>query len=725
MTHEEIFGKAQWIEADESVQIPVFRKVFSAGSVKNAQIDIIGLGVFALFLNGKRVSNDLLVPVVSDYHERKFAVNGLPFDEVLGHRMYVCHYDVTEYLQRDKNVLAIMLGPAWYADKQHFTFGRMKLCFRLTITDETGTHEILSDESMRCNRSFVIDCTLLQGEKHNYFEEQEGWMEPDFDDSYWHYASMAKAPKTEFFMQECPPDREIRKIIPKFLGARNGLKRYDVGENISGYVVLQSKGGDHVGDATVTMSEELMPDGTLDPLRGFGQKLEYIVGYAKKELKPYFTWQAFRYFEVWGDVDVVDCRVVHTDVAVTSGFESDSTVLNWLNDAYIRTQLCNMHMGIPSDCPHAERKGYTGDGQLTCEAAMLMLDSQKFFEKWIADIADCQDKVTGHVQYTAPYNNAGGGPGGWGCAIVVVPYIYYKQYGDVSILRNMYDQMLKYLGYLQAHSENGLVTSDRKNGWCLGDWCTAEKTTIPEPFVNTYFFVKSIDYILEIGEIIGRTEYQDALVALRKSLCKTITEVYMDRTTGDFAGNYQGSNAYAVDIGLGDERTFANMVRYYQELGMYDTGIFGTDILTRVLFEKGQADLAYRLLTCEGKYSFHHIMEQGATTLWEYWTGDRSHSHPMFGAVCKCLYQYILGIRQAADSCGYSRIVIAPARIPDLAWASGYVETIRGQIRVERKTEGEEILFAVTLPENMEAEFIYGAEHRCLTGGENRVRIPV
>ena len=127
MTHAEIFGDAQWIEADESIQIPVFRKPFSVGKVKQAQINIIGLGVFALFLNGKRVSNDLLVPVVSDYHERKFAVNGLPFGEVLGHRMYVCRYDVTEYLHQDENVLAVMLGPAWYSDKQHFTFCRMKL----------------------------------------------------------------------------------------------------------------------------------------------------------------------------------------------------------------------------------------------------------------------------------------------------------------------------------------------------------------------------------------------------------------------------------------------------------------------------------------------------------------------------------------------------------------------------------------------------------------------
>lgn len=725
MTQEEIFGKAKWIEADESIQIPVFRKAFATGKVTKAQINIVGLGVFALFVNEQRVGNDLMVPVTSDYHERKFCVNGLPFDEVLGHRMYVCQYDVTEYLQQGNNALAVLLGPAWYADRQEITYGRMKLCFRLTYTDETGDHEVLSDESMRCGRSFVLDATMLLGERHNYFEEQEGWMTADYDDRFWPTSFLAKAPKTEFYIQECPADREIRSLTPKFLGERNGARLYDAGENISGYVVLQSKGGDHVGDASVVMSEELLEDGTLDQYRGYGQKLEYIVGYAKKTLKPWFTWQGFRYFEVTGDVDVVECKVVHSDVDVTSAFSSSSPVLNWLNEAYIRTQLCNMHMGIPSDCPHAEKKGYTGDGQLTCEAAMLMLDGEKFYRKWIADISDCQDQITGHVQYTAPYVNAGGGPGGWGCAIVVVPYYFYKQYGDAELLKEMFPQMVKFLGYLKDHSENNLVTSDRKNGWCLGDWCTAEKIAIPAPYVNTYFYVKSINYMLEIAEIIGQTQYCPELLAQKEILCKAITEAYYDPATGNFANNYQGSNAFALDIGLGDDRTFANMVQYYKDLGMYDTGIFGTDILTRLLFENGQAELAYELLTSKGKYSFHHIMEQNATTLWEYWTGNRSHSHPMFGAVCRYLYQYILGIQQAKDSNSYSKVVISPARIPKLEEACGSVTTPKGKIQVCRKNLGAEIEFTVEIPTGCEAEFVYGSIQQELCAGKNTIKASV
>ena len=34
-----------------------------------------------------------------------------------------------------------------------------------------------------------------------------------------------------------------------------------------------------------------------------------------------------------------------------------------------------MHGSFPSDCPHRERLGYTGDGQITAQAAMLTLGS--------------------------------------------------------------------------------------------------------------------------------------------------------------------------------------------------------------------------------------------------------------------------------------------------------------------------------------------------------------
>lgn len=105
-----------------------------------------------------------------------------------------------------------------------------------------------------------------------------------------------------------------------------------------------------------------------------------------------------------------------------SSFRCSDPVLNWLYDAYIRTQINNFHNGIPSDCPHRERLGYTGDGQLTSETAMLLLDSGKLYEKWYQDILDSQGADTGHIPHTAPFLGGGGGPGRLGLRDLCYPH---------------------------------------------------------------------------------------------------------------------------------------------------------------------------------------------------------------------------------------------------------------------------------------------------------------
>ena len=79
--------------------------------------------------------------------------------------------------------------------------------------------------------------------------------------------------------------------------------------------------------------------------------------------------------------------------------------------------------------------------------------------------------------------------------------------------------MLHYFDYLEAHSEKDLVVSDRAGEWCLGDWCVPtmgfvnnmDAIYIPAPLVNTYFYIKSMEKVLEIGEIIGNHQADEEL----------------------------------------------------------------------------------------------------------------------------------------------------------------------------------------------------------------------
>lgn len=712
----------KWVSTGGRCATPLIRKKIQVERCDSAVITVGCLGFFELYVNGKRVGDELFLPLSTDFHERKnMYYGGYLFDEVLGHRLYCPVYDISSYLTEGENVIAFLIGPGWY-ETSPCGYGTVKVCFCLdyVMCGQQGT--IVSDETMNWIDGFVKRCHILQGESQDFTEYTEEWMLPGFDDSKWNAVTIDTVPETALYIQDCPGDKIIRHVKPKLLFSRENSNVYDVGEIITGYAVLQDLYGKG-NKITVRYGELLDEKGYLVEENTFGQYVEFRGDVKKRLLHNRFTWMCFRYFEVVGDAEVVDCQVIHSDVAVTSHFESDNEILNWIYQAYIRTQLSNMHCGIPSDCPHAERKGYTGDGQLTCGAAMLLLDSKTFYKKWIYDISDCQDRISGHVQYTAPFLWAGGGPGGWGCAIVNVPYEYYKHYGDKEILQDLYPQMIKWFSYMEEHSEAELVISDQPGAWCLGEWCTPEQNVLDDkngikisaPFVNTYFYIKSMYQVIEIEKILGISENSKLLMQRIAQKKQAMTETYFNQATGDFVGNEQGANAFALDIGLGDERTFLNMLKKYKKTGCYDTGIFGTDIVTRVLFERGKSDVAYSLLSSQKKVSFYRQMKSGATTLYENWNGVRSHCHPMFGAVTRYFFEYILGIRQTKDSCAFEQIVIEPLCIKEISRAKGQVKTPKGIIIVIY----DEKSICVEIPENVNGILRFAGRETILKCGTN------
>lgn len=642
----------------------------------------------------------------------------------LSYRTYAVRYDISKFVIDGKNDIRVILGCGWFAQQKRSAegfakYGDIKLCYKIDVENKSGKkYTFVSDESLEWKQSRIIENNIYFGEVHDMSLADELTANSGFQ-------NVIKAPahETQFFVQDCPADRAERAIKPAKLFDLGEVSIYDMGENISGYpVVAATVDGANI---TVRCSEEINPDGTLNfdsCDRGQIQKDEYRNAKKGEECMPWFTWHGFRYFELTNNAEPVRCEVVHSNCAVTSSFESDSEMLNWLYDAYIRTQLSNMHSGVPSDCPHIERLGYTGDGQLCCEAAMMLLDSQKFYKKWLEDISDCQSVENGHIQHTAPFMGGGGGPAGWGGAIAVVPYEMYKIYGDKETFRRYLPKILRYFDYLDSRSSGGLVCREEEGGWCLGDWCPPEQITICEPFVNTALYVKQMMMTKEASEAIGESETAVMLEKRIEEKKQAILNAYYSPQTGSFIGDAQGANSFAVDIGLGGERAFNNTKKKYDAADAFDTGIFGTDILTRVLFERGCADTAFHLLTSTGKGSFYNMKKQGATTIWENWDGERSHSHPMFGAVTRYLFSFILGITQEKNSAGYEKIVIAP-QIPDgLNRASGHITTVRGEIAVSFIRTEREMDFYVTVPQK--SWFTYGSDCEYeLWEGENHIHI--
>ena len=692
-----------WIQGDTVCESPLFRRSFTVPALKAARLEICGLGFFHLYVNGRRVGDEEFVPAVSNYTSVLGCRTVYPvWEERAFYRTYYLTYDLLPYLREGENVLGVQLGNGWYHQTRRtaegdFIFGFPKLRYELTLTTEEGEEIFLeSDSSTLWTESEILENNLFYGETHDLSRLRPGWSAPGASLDGWRPAMPVHAPETELTEQHCPPDRVIRKISPVLLGEWGGRRLYDCGENITGWVEMRCFG--KAGEEVAVRHSELL-NAAGDGLEFFStggegqiQQDRYLCAGEEAVVRPKFCWHGFRYFEVTGPGEPESVSVVHCDVPVTSSFRCSDPVLNWLYKAYLRTQLGNLHCSIPSDCPHRERLGYTGDGQLAAPAAMLTLGVREVYDKWMQDVLDSAGAETGHIPHTAPFFGGGGGPGGWGGAIYIVPMAYYEAYGDLSLLRRCYPAILRWLDYMDSRSEDGLVVREEEGGWCLGDWCAPDdkRAPLPEPFVNTCYYIRGLREALRAAKLLGEAE-PAGLSARAEAAEEALVRHYFDPAAESFCCGNCGADAFALSIGLGSEKTLRGLIRKYRETRRLDTGIFGTDLLLQLLFDAGEAELAFDLMTKKTDASFARMMDAGATTIWETWDGRASHNHPMFGAAVRLLFTEILGIRQKPGTAGYADCTVEPADIPALSWAEGSIRTPRGEIQVrwERDAEGK------------------------------------
>ena len=727
---------ARWISEKSGCEAPVFRKKCTVRDIKSAVIDICGLGWFELYINGKPASENVFEPAVATYEQLNGKHTQYPIRDIFTNpRVYFCRYDITALLKDGENLLSAQLGNGWFnqtrvLNEGTFYIGVPRLAFSVRI--ETGKGETLEIESgtdVKAGKSQIVENNVYYGEKHD-LHLTDDFHDSCFSEKNFDCAVEAKRPDGELTLFDYPAEKVIRRIIPKYIGTVNGKKLYDLGENITGRLKFDTSYG---GKIIIEHAEELNPDRTLDfytvgckytPWRI--QTFECIGdALPHKDVYAHFTWYGFRYFTVEGEIENLVCEVIHTDIKRTSDFKCGNEVLNGLYDIYIRTQLNNIHGCVPSDCPHRERFGYTGDGQITCETAMHVFDVREMYKKWMRDIIDCQDVNNGHVQHTAPFFGGGGGPSGWGGAVIVLPYQYYKFYGDDSLVKKCLPNMLHYLSYMESRCENAVVVREENGGWFTGDWAYIEEGNVDKDgvayltpqFVNTCYLIKFYDRLLELDSLLKLGLEREALKRKREAHASAVVEKYYDEATGDFCRGFLAANAYALDIGLGDERTLNRLVEKYDGAGGFDTGIFGTEILVRVLAERRYDDAVFKLLSSrKEKRSFGYMLDSGATTLWEYWDGKESHCHPMFGGCVKTLFTTFLGIRAA--SAGYRTVEISPCDIEALGDAEGYITTLRGKISVAIKRRGNGGAVTVELPDGVGGTFRFRGLEAPLEAGK-------
>ena len=83
----------------------------------------------------------------------------------------------------------------------------------------------------------------------------------------------------------------------------------------------------------------------------------------------------------------------------------------------------------------------------------------RFFSKWERDIIDSQDEKEGYVYDVNPAIVVGGpSKPGWGDAVVVIPYVVYKFYGDKKIIEDNYEGMKRWVEYMHGKTVDDVYT---------------------------------------------------------------------------------------------------------------------------------------------------------------------------------------------------------------------------------------------------------------------------
>lgn len=729
---------SKWIGADPSISAPIFRKEYNLKeNISRARAYLCGLGYYELYCNGHKVGDHVLDPNWTDFDNRLLQDLIYPHEDVSRKRALYVTYDITSLLKSGSNAFGVMLGNGWYQQPERnvegkMTYGPPKLWLQIHIKYDNGTEAIFgSDDGWKCSGGPITFNNIYFGEIYDARLEQTGWTETGFDDTKWDRVIARPGVAGDLRAQMSPSDKVISEIKPvRVTKLENGNGIYDLGQNFSGWARIKVSG--NTGDLVVMrFAEELNEQGALDyESAGSEQQLQqdiYVLAGKESEIyEPRFTWHGFRYVEVTMSagvtMDSLTGIVVHSAVEAGGSFSCSNQLFNRIHELYRWSQISNLHGGVPSDCPHRERLGYTGDAQITMQSAILCFDMAAFYTKYIEDISDSQNPISGFVPHTAPFYGGGGGPGGWGCAAILMPWYMYLYYGDKRILSKNYEMMLSWMGYLSRHADqDGIIISEEPGSWCLGEWVVPHQfdqagedflnMKVPSELVNTYYYTVSASIMRSVAGILGDEIGERQFTSLHRSLQSGMHQRFYNQETGSYATGVQGSDVFPMAADCVPEedkdRVLKNLVHHImvRNKGTLDTGIFGTPLMLEVLAEYGEAEIAYHILNQEKYPGYGYMLSKGATTLWECWEKENgSHNHPMLGSVVAWMYQYITGLKADPQSPGFKNIVIRPYFFTRLDYAEASYESVRGPIKIRWERRGTKIALHLEIPCNSSAE---------------------
>lgn len=757
----------EYTTKEKSVNAPYIRKTFEIDFVpKSACVSICTPGFYMLYINGYDITKGFLAPYIANPND------------------VVCYdeYDILPYLTDGNNCIAFVLGNGfanqsvdqWDYDKANF---RAPLCASVYLKVEGENEKIIveSDETFKTHPSAITYDMYRYGTHYDARLEIDGWNLAEFDDSEWTCVSYSPSPKGEIVKCSAHPITIQRELSPVSVTLKEDfcyLKTaynvnphtnevgkpiqkthiekgylYDFGISRAGVCRLKIKGkkGQKI---IVRHGEKLDADGNFninsiysmrDNYEEYAHLLYaniYILKGGEEEIFVWpFTYHGFRYAFVEGlephqaTSDLLTYIVFNSNVKRRTFFECSDNMMNTLYEMGIGSDESNFHY-FPTDCPHREKNGWTGDINASAEQYSLHYDWADSMALWLKCVrcAQVDGVLPGTVPTVGKFYDWGNGPA-WDGVCVNVPYYIYKYDGRIDILEENASMIEKYLKYATGKCDkNGLVE------FGLGDWCqpfSLGSKRIDAPLRLTasailYDISKKAAFIFDVLNMKEQSVFAEELSGKLKA---AIRKHLIDFDTMSADGNCQTSQALLLAVGIFEkneyDRAYKRLVELIKEKDEHlHCGVIGLRYIFEVLCFGGDIDLALKMILRPDAPSYAYTALKGATALCETLVENglnESENHHFLGDFIRVFVTYVAGIRVNPYMKDVNEVIISPIIPTKLESASARYETQCGEVSVYWQNNNGQIHFSVYIPKGVKASFEYKGKTQMLKEGKTQL----
>lgn len=687
----------------KSDEVPVFGKNFIiTKDVKRARAYASGLGDFVMRVNGQRVTDNVLEPGETDYTKT----------------VLYATYDITERLVKGENTILSFIGGAQYNNpsnnrysKFNRIYGPQRFIAQLLIEYTDGTADtIVTGPDWKQSTGATTFSSWYGGEDYNaqlYNKDMYGAGCPM---DGWNDVAVCNVPVGKLTAQFYPPTKVMATWKAVSVSSPSqGVYVVDFGRNLAGqYEFTLSQPANTV--VKLYPTERLNTSGTADQNATGSPRYDTYTfsGNGNETWGPEYMYHGFRYLVVYGlktapSADMFTAKMIRSAVAATGKVETSNQLLNDIHKIIVAAIESNLYNTL-TDCPHREKLGWLEVPQLMFNSISYNFDMASWWKKVSLDTRDAQYD-NGYVPNVAPhhvtFSEYWDNDPSWGGSTILIPYRNYKFYGDESLIRTAYPTMAKLMSYYQTRSVGNLI-----NIACLGDWgCYDKNTTVGFTINCTYYALAKA--MTECAALLGNAADKSYYQQLAEDIRQAVNTKYFKN--GIYDAGTQADYAMALYYGLADEKDRgAVLAKLLGRVKLSNYHITTGEVALKPLFmslsENGLDNAVYTMATKTDMPSYGYFVNQGATTLPEFWDMKESLNHCMMGHLDEWFYSGLGGIKN--QSTGFRTFKIQPYICKDLDWVK--VETDCGSGRIasswSRTNNGYTTTFEV--PVNTSAEIV-------------------